>query len=373
MQRRRVGIVAGGRTPFVASKGAFSGESPLSLGTHAVRGLIERHDVAPGSIDSLVYGAVVPEPDTPNLAREIVFEAGLPPTIDAQTVSSYCVTGLRAITIVADAIAAGRIDCGIAGGVEWLSGADPATFREPSTGRTMGDHTEETRRAWEISRERQDEIALASHRAAIAARDHIRGELLPLAGVQDDGGPRDDTSAEALAALAPAFAEDGTLTAGNSCPISDGASAVVLMSERRIVAEGREPLAWLRAVQFGAIDPAEGLLMAPARVVPRLLERSGLRVDRFDLIEMHEAFAAQVAANVVALETGWKGAPTSTVDWSRVNVNGGSLAIGHPWSATGGRLVTGLAREMERRDVSLGLVVAAAAGAMAGAMVLERG
>ncbi len=169
-----------------------------------------------------------------------------------------------------------------------------------------------------------------------------------------------------------AFDRNGTLTAVNSSPVTDGASAVLLMSEVRARAEGLEPLAFLRTSQYGAIDPGEGLLMAPAVVVPRLLERTGLELGRFDLIEIHEAFAAQVQANVLAWERGWKGAPTGPVDWERVNVNGGSIALGHPWAATGGRIVASLAREMARRDASLGLVSICAAGAMAGAVVLER-
>src|SRR5262245_25335272 len=155
----RVAIVAGARTPFVKAGKAFASLGPLALAKHTVRGLIDRHRVDPSSVEALVFGAVVPEPGKPNLAREIVLELGLPASIEAQTISSYCITGLRTATIIADAIALGRIDCGIAGGVEWLSGADPATFREPTTGLSMGEHMEITRREWGIPRERQDEIA----------------------------------------------------------------------------------------------------------------------------------------------------------------------------------------------------------------------
>jgi len=369
---QRVAIVAGTRTPFVRAGRAFASLGPLALAKHAVRGLLERHQVDATGVDAMAFGVVVPEPGKPNLAREIVLESGLPAGIEAQTVSSYCITGLRAITIVADAIARGRIEVGIAGGVEWLSGADPATFKEPTTGLTMGEHTEITRREWKISRERQDEIALASHRNAVTARDRLALEIVPLDGVEHDSGPRPDTSLEKLAALKPAFAADGTITAGNASPVTDGASAVLLMSEESAKAQGREPLAFVSDMDYAAIHPDEGLLMAPAITVPRLLARARLRLADMDLLEIHEAFAAQVLANAAAWERGWKGEPTGPVDWQRVNVNGSSIAVGHPWSATGGRIVTTLAYEMARRKARRGLVTICAAGGMAGAFLLTR-
>ena len=232
MTSHRVAIVAGARTPFVKAGQAFSSLGPLALAKHAVRGLLERHDVDPAGIEAMAFGAVVAEPGKPNLAREIVLETGLPAAIEAQTVSSYCITGLRTATIIADAIGRGRIGAGIAGGVEWLSGADPATFREPTTGLSMGEHMEITRAEWEIPRERQDEVALASHRNALAARPHLEREIVPVEGVAWDTGPRSDTSLERLATLKPAFGAGGTITAGNASPVTDGASAVLLMSER---------------------------------------------------------------------------------------------------------------------------------------------
>lgn len=372
MSTRRVAIVAGGRTPFVKAGKAFVGLGPLRLATHSIRGLIARHDVDPQGIDALAVGAVVPEPGKPNLAREVVFEAGLPRGIEAQTLSSYCITGLRSVTTIADAISVGRIECGVAAGAEWLSGADPSTFREPTTGLLMGEHMEHTNKEWRLTRERQDEIALASHRNAVAARDAVSAEIFPLESVEADTGPRDDTSLDALSGLKPVFDAEGTLTAGNSSPVTDGAAAVLLMSEDRARSEGREPLAFIRGMQYGAIDPAEGLLMAPAIIVPRLLEQTGVGMQQIDLIEIHEAFASTVLANVTAWERGWKGVPTGEVDWDRINVNGGSVALGHPWSATGGRIATTLAYEMAHRDASLGLISICAAGAMAGAVLLER-
>ena len=368
----RVAIVAGARTPFVKAGKAFSHLGPLALAEHAVRGLLERHRVNASGVEAIAFGAVVPEPGKPNLAREIVLEMSLPASIEAQTVSSYCITGLRTATIIADAIAVGRIACGIAGGVEWLSGADPATLREPTTGLSMGEHMEITCRQWKIPRQRQDEVALASHRNAVAARTRLAGEIVPVEGVEADSGPRPDTSLERLAALKPAFDPAGTITAGNASPVTDGASAVLLMSEAQAREEGREPLAFIEAIEYAAIHPDEGLLMAPAIAVPRLMKRAGLGMADFDLVEIHEAFAAQVIANVWAWEQGWKGPATGPVDWEKVNVNGSSVAVGHPWAATGGRILTTLAYEMARRGARRGLISICAAGAMAGAMLLTR-
>ena len=368
----RVAIVAGARTPFVRAGKAFASLGPLELAQHAVRGLLERHAIDARRVDALAFGVVVPERGKPNLAREIVLEGGLPASIEAQTVSSYCITGLRTATVIADAIARGRIQCGIAGGAEWLSGADPATFKEPTTGLTMGEHMEITCREWKIPRARQDEVALASHRNAVAARERLAREIVPLAGVDYDTGPRPDTSLEKLAALKPAFAPDGSITAGNASPVTDGAAAVLMMSETRAREERREPLAFLEGMDYAAIHPDEGLLMAPAITVPRLLRKAGLRLADIDLLEIHEAFAAQVIANVMAWERGWKDEPLGSIDWARVNVNGSSVAVGHPWSATGGRIVTTLAYEMQRRGARRGLISICAAGAMAGAFLLSR-
>src|SRR5207247_3526468 len=208
-------------------------------------GPLDRAKVERQGIDAIAFGAVVAERGKPTLAREIVLEAGLPARIEAQTVSSYCITGLRTATIIAEAISDGRISAGIAGGVEWLSGSDPSTFNEPSTGLSMGQHTEITRKEWGISRARQDEIALASHRNAVAARERLAQEIVPLDGIAEDTGPRPDTSLDRLATLKPAFGADGTITAGNSSPGTDGAYAVLLMSEKRGRQGGRETVGYI--------------------------------------------------------------------------------------------------------------------------------
>lgn len=372
MAEQRVAIIAGARTPFVKAGRELSELGPLALGTGAVKGLMQRVDFDPGLIGALVFGTVVPEKGRPNLARELVFEAGLPASVEAQTLSSYCISGLRAVTAIAEGISTGRIAAGIAGGADSLSHASMQTFQEPSTGLSMGQHMEITSKEWQVPRGRQDEIALASHRRAVAAREHLAEEIVPLLGVERDTGPREDSSLKALAALSPVFDEQGTLTAGNSSPVTDGASALLLMSEEMARVHRLRPLAFIRAMAYGAIPVDQGLLMAPAEVVPRLLAREGLSLGEIDLVEIHEAFSAQVLANAMAWEQGWKSAPIGPLAWSRVNVNGGSLALGHPWSATGGRIVTTLANEMTRRDRQYGLVSICSAGAMAGAFLLER-
>jgi acetyl-CoA acetyltransferase family protein len=229
---------------------------------------------------------------------------------------------------------------------------------------------------WGIPRIDQDEIALRSHlRAAAATEDgRLPGEIVPMDGLDHDSMIRPATTLEKLAALPPVFdrSPQGTLTAGNSSPLTDGAAAVLLASEDRAAELGLEPLAFVRAIEFASIDPKDGLLMAPAVAVPRILERTGLDLADFDLVEMHEAFGGQVACNLAAWEQGWKERPIGKVDPDRLNVNGSSIAIGHPFAATGARIVTTLADEMVRREARLGLVSICGAGATAAAMVLER-
>jgi acetyl-CoA acetyltransferase family protein len=369
---KRVAIVAGMRTPFVRAGTHFKELGPLKLGVHSVKGLLEKVPIDPEIIQAIAFGVVVPEAGKPNLAREIVFETGLPSSIEAQTVSSYCITGLRTLSAISDAIALGRIEGGIAGGVDSFSHADMDIFIEPSTGLSMGQHMELTAKKWNISREDQDKIALASHENAVKAQEKLSLEISPLLGIDHDTGPRSDTSLDALARLRPVFDQNGTLTAGNSSPVTDGAASLLLMSEERARSEGLDVLAFIKSFEYGAIDPQDGLLMAPAVTVPRILEKNALALTDIDLVEIHEAFGAQVLANIMALEQGFRGNPTGPFDMDRVNVSGSSVAIGHPWAATGGRIVITLAHEMARRNVKHGLVSICAAGAMAGALLLER-
>lgn len=412
--RPRVAVLAGLRTPFVKAGTVFRRHPALTLATHAVRGLLDRHQIDRATIDELIYGIVLVDPRTPNLAREIVFTAGLPSRIRAHTVSNNCITGIQAITAAYDAIVSRRAEVVIAGGVESMSnpailfrpraarrfldlamarsvgarlrlalGLRPGDFlpampaiAEPSTGLSMGEHTELIAKEWKIARAAQDEIAYASHRHAAAATEdgRLRAEIHPLDGVDRDLLVRADTSLERLAQLKPVFDRGpaGSLTAGNSSPLTDGASAVLLMSEARARREGREPLAYIKDFEYAAIDPRDGLLMAPGVAVPRLLARAGLRLADMDIVEMHEAFGAQVLANLAAWERGWKEAAIGRVERARLNPLGSSIAVGHPFSATGGRIVTTLANEMQRRGAHYGLVSICAAGAMAAAMILER-
>lgn len=410
----RIAVVAGMRTPFVKAGTAFKHVTPLQLGTHAVDGLIETHRVDPTIVDELVYGIVLHDPRIPNLAREIAFKSTLPSSVRAHTVSNNCITGIHAITAVYDSIVNGRAETGIAGGVESMSnpailfghrasrlfldvaGARgwrgklglalklrPRHFKpnfpaiaEPSTGLSMGEHTEIIAKAWHISRAAQDEIAYRSHLNAHAATDdgRLQAEIHPLDNVDHDLLIRGDTTPARLAQLKPAFDRGpaGTLTAGNSSPLTDGASAVLLMSEKRARREGREPLAYIKAFEYAAIDPNDGLLMAPALAVSRLLRKTGLTLADMDIVEIHEAFAAQVLANVAAWEQGWHEPAVGKLDRAKLNPLGGSIAVGHPFAATGGRIVTTLANEMKRRKARYGLISICAAGAMAAAVLLER-
>jgi acetyl-CoA acetyltransferase family protein len=409
----RVAIIAGTRTPFAKAGTAFKDYSPLDLGVHAVSGLIKTHKVPPESVDELVYGIVILDPKIPNLAREIVFKAKLPSTVRAHTVSNNCITGIHAITAIYDSIVGGRTEVGIAGGTEsmsnppllfgekisriFLDAASEKSFgpklsnflkirpwhfkptapaiAEPSTGLSMGEHTEIMAKEWKIPRKEQDEIAYRSHMNAHTATEdgRLKAEIYPLNGVDRDLIIRPDTTLEKLAKLPPVFDRSpaGTLTAGNASPLTDGASAVLLMSEQRAKKEGRQPLAFIKAFEYAAIDPKDGLLMAPAVAVPRLLKKTGLKLSNMDIIEMHEAFAAQIACNIRAWENGWKEKAIGKVALDKLNPLGSSIAVGHPFAATGGRIVTTLANEMKRRKAKYGLVSICAAGAMAAAMILE--
>ena len=410
----RVAVVGGSRTPFAKAGTVLRKFSALDLSTHSVNGLLEKQELDPNSVDELVYGITVLDARIPQFAREVVFSSGLPSTVRALTVVNNCIAGTSAITSIYDSIVAGRAEIGLAGGVESMSNPallfsrrasrvflDAASARtlgqrlrvfarlrpwdfkpnapgvqEPSTGLSMGEHTELTVKEWKISREDQDEIAYRSHMNAHQATQdgRLKTEIHPLAGIDHDLLIRPATSMAKLAQLPPVFdrSPTGTLTAGNSSPLTDGAAVVLLMSEDRAQKENREPLAFIKAFEYGAIDPKDGLLMAPGVAVPRLLRKTGLTLSDMDLIEMHEAFGGQVASNLRAWEQGWKESAIGRVDRDKLNQLGSSIAIGHPFAATGARIVTTLANEMQRRNARYGLVSICAAGAQASAMILER-
>ncbi|MBT8202698.1 MAG: acetyl-CoA C-acyltransferase [Acidimicrobiia bacterium] len=410
----RVAVVAGSRTPFAKAGAQLRKHRALDLGTHAVDGVLDAADINPEIVDTLVFGIVVVDARVPHLAREVTFSSRLPDSTRALTITDNCITSASGIELVVDSIRAGRAEVGIAGGVESMSNPSvlmskkassvflqAASARslgdrlkifsqlrpkdlvpqapgvaEPSTGLTMGEHCELMVKEWKISRQEQDEIAYRSHMNAAAATEdgRLTAEIAPLDGIDRDTMIRPETSMEKLAKLRTVFdpTPAGTLTAGNSSPLTDGAAAVMLMSEERARAEGLEPLAFVRDVEFVGINPADGLLMGPGVAVPRLLRRNGLDLDDMDIVEMHEAFGGQVACNLAAWEQGWQEPPIGKLDRTRLNPLGSSISIGHPFAATGARIVTTLANEMARREARYGLVSICGAGATAAALILER-
>ena len=419
-------IIAGCRTPFVRSGTHFRNLTAIDLGRHAVTELVARTGIPPETVDHLVYGTVLHDPQAPNIAREVGLSA-LPKDVPAVTVSRACASANQAIADGANLIEAGCADIVVAGGAECLSripilasdrlsktlvsasraktlGARLRAFArlrprdlipvapaiaEYSTGESMGQAAERMARENGISREDQDLWALGSHRKAHAGTGdgRLTDEIAPFylpprydVTVDRDNGIRADTSIEALSALRPVFdREYGSVTAGNASPLTDGASAVLLASPRRASELGLEPLGYLRSYAITALDPAAQLLQGPAYAAPIALDRAGLTMADIDLLEMHEAFAAQVLSNLQAWDSddfcrkelgrpGKVGHPDPDV----INVMGGSIAIGHPFGATGGRLTTTLLNELRRRDGQFGLVTVCAAGGMGFAMVLER-
>jgi acetyl-CoA acetyltransferase family protein len=410
----RVAVMGGARTPFVKAGTTFKKYSALELGVHSIDGLLEKQNLDPDSVDELIYGIVVVNPRISHLAREVNFSSRLPSKVRALTVTDNCITGLSAIAVVYDSIVGGRAQVGIAGGVESMSnpallfGARasrifldaaaarstierlkqflklrpwhfkpyPPAIAEPSTGLSMGEHTELMVKEWKVPREEQDQFAYRSHMNAHAATEdgRLKEEIHPLAGIGHDLLIRADTTPEKLAKLAPAFDRSaaGTITAGNASPLTDGAASTLLMSESRAQQEGREPLAFIKRFEFVGIDPKDGLLMGPGIAVPRLLRKTGLKLADMDIVEMHEAFAGQVACNRRAWKQGWKEAAIGGVTDDKLNPLGSSIAVGHPFAATGARIVTTLANEMKRRNAKYGLISICGAGATASAMILER-
>jgi acetyl-CoA acyltransferase len=425
---RRVAIVGGCRTPFLKSGTDFKALTAIDLGTLAVRELMNRSEIQGADVDELIYGTVVHSVQAPNIAREVLLRSGIPAQVPAFTVSRACASSNQAITSAAEKIALGQGDVVVAGGAESLtdipilvskplrdrlvaaskaktlggrlkafSGFRPSelapmtpAIAEPSTGETMGESAERMAKENGISREEQDRWGLRSHRLAAAgiADGRLTAEIAPVyvppeydQVVDRDNGVRDDSSPEQMAKLRPVFDRKyGTVTAATSSPLTDGGSAVLLMSEERVKADGREPLGYIRSWAYAALAPSDQLLQGPAFAVPRALERAGVTMQDIELWEMHEAFAAQVLSNLQWLDSDTfarerlgRSRKVGILPEDRINVMGGSIALGHPFGATGGRLTITLLNEMKRRDVSLGLVSVCAAGALGFAMVVERG
>ena len=423
-QLRRVAIIGGNRIPFARSNGPYATASNQAMLTAALEGLIERYNLHGLRMGEVAAGAVLKHSRDFNLTRECVLGSRLSPQTPAYDIQQACGTGLEAALLVANKIALGQIECGIAGGVDTTSDAPigvneglrkillqanrsksmadklkvllqlrpqhlkPELPRngEPRTGLSMGQHCELMAQTWQIPRAEQDQLALQSHQkmAASYAEGWHNDLLTPFLGLTRDNNLRPDLTLEKLASLKPAFerSEKGTLTAGNSTPLTDGASLVLLGSEAWAKERGLPILAYLRDGEAASVDfvnGAEGLLMAPVYAVPRLLARNGLTLQDFDYYEIHEAFAAQVLCTLKAWEDAdycktrlGLDAPLGSIDRSRLNVKGSSLAAGHPFAATGGRIVANLAKLLDAAGKGRGLISICAAGGQGVTAIIER-
>lgn len=409
---QRAVILGGARTPFVKAGQAFAELDVLDLARAATGEALARTEIDPRHVSEVILGNVARPVAYHNLAREVVLSLSMPAEIPAYTVGLACASACVAITNAADHIATGNADVVVAGGSESLTNVPlmlaprfarslvaasmakslPAKaaslahvrmsdlapvapgIRETSTGLTMGESAERMAAINGITRRDQDEWALRSHTLAAAgwADGRIAREVAPVytdgTAVTEDGQIRRDSTMEKLSTLAPVFdREHGTITAGNASPLTDGAAAVVLASESRARELGHEPIAAIRSYAYAAVDPAGQLLIAPAYAIPIALQRAGLSLEDIDLFEMHEAFASQVLSTLRVLEQNGIG----TIPREKLNVMGGSISLGHPFGATGARLVLTLAHEMKRRGVRYGLATACAAGGNGAAILLE--
>jgi acetyl-CoA acyltransferase len=422
---RRVAVVAGLRTPFAKQGTGFRNVSALELGKIVVAELLQRTAVRPSEVEQVVYGQVVPSLKAPNVAREIVLGTGMPRTIEAFSVSRACATSYQSAVSVAEAILLGTIEVGIAGGCDSASDIpmtvskplseallraskakhvgdklaafqrvsardllpEPPALKEPSTGLTMGESAEKMAKENRISRRAQDEFAHRSHSLAAQAwqsgrfAEEVMAVYVPpkYEACLEDNLVRKDSSLESYEKLRPVFDRKyGTITAGNSSPLTDGASALLLMNAERAKADGLAVLGYVKSYAFAAVDPAGQMLMGPAYATPLALERAGLGLENMDLVDMHEAFSAQVLSNTQAFESErfaveklGRSKRIGSIDWDKFNVNGGSIALGHPFAATGARQITQTLRELKRRGGQFALCTACAAGGLGAAMVLE--
>lgn len=425
-QSDRIAVVAGLRTPFTKAGTALRTMRTVDLATFVVKELLERYEIPKKEITLCVYGQVVPTLDWLNIAREVVLRANLPRSIEAFSVSRACATSIQAATSAAESMLLGHHDAAIAGGADSMSDVPlgvskrlatalmdaqkaktlpeklktfsklrvtdipppvPGFSREPMTGETMGEAAEKMAKQNGISRVEQDRIAYLSHRNASRAWSDgtYAAEVVHVipppyqTPVDKDNLVRDDASLEALAKLPPVFdKKHGTITAGNASPLTDGASALVLMRESKAKALGYTPLGYLKSWAYAAVDPGWQLLMGPVFAAPTALARAGLTLAQMDLVDMHEAFAAQVASNLQALaskqfaqEKLGLSEAVGEIDPQKLNVNGGSIAIGHPFAATGARMILSTLRELKKRGGQHGLLTVCAAGGLGAAVVLE--
>ncbi|MEV6268968.1 acetyl-CoA C-acetyltransferase [Kribbella sp. NPDC051936] len=421
---RKVAVVAGNRIPFARQDKTYRHASNSDMLTAALNGLVDRAGLGGQEVGEVVAGAVLKHARDWNMVREVVLGSKLAPTTPAYDIQQACGTGLEAAILVGNKIALGQIDAGIAGGVDTASDAPVAvndrlrnilldlnrakTYpdrlkvlarvrpkdvvpeiprnAEPRTRKSMGEHAALTALEWGISREAQDELAYRSH--VNLAKSYDRGFqddlITPYLGLEKDQNLRPDTTLEKLAKLKPVFGkgETATMTAGNSTPLTDGASTVLLSTDEWAEQHGLRPLAYLTHSQTAAVDyvkGAEGLLMAPAYAVPRMLQRAGLTLQDFDYYEIHEAFASQVLSTLKAWEDPifckerlGLDAPLGEIDRDKLNVNGSSLAAGHPFAATGGRIVAALAKQLDENGGGRGLISICAAGGQGVVAILEK-
>ncbi len=418
---RRVAILGGSRIPFARSMGAYAEASNQEMLGFTLKSLVERFELRGQTLGDVAGGAVLKHSRDFNLTREAVIDSGLSAQTPAFDVQRACGTSLDTTMLIGMKIALGQIEVGIAGGVDtasdvpivypkayqqlllrsargksfgekvtpWL-GLRPKHFKpsfpavvEPRTGLSMGESCERMAKTWQISREDQDRLALESHRKAAAAYDEgfFKDLVVEFRGLKQDNNLRPDSTMEKLAKLKPAFAANGTLTAGNSTPMTDGASAVLLASEEWAKARGLPVLAYLSYAKVAAVDfvGKEGLLMAPVYGVPRLLADANLRLQDFDFYEIHEAFAAQVLCTLKAWQSPefcreklGLAEPLGAIDPAKFNVKGSSLATGHPFAATGTRIVATLAKLLAQRGSGRGLISICTAGGMGVMAILER-
>jgi acetyl-CoA acyltransferase len=424
MAQDRVVVVGGVRTPFARARTVYQKMPASVLGGIVLRETVARNDIDPSVIEEIYMGIVSAPADGPNVAREAAFDSGLPPTIPATTNNRYCATSAEAAAAISGKIAAGQISAGIAGGVESISSIralfsqeatdffqdfarmkTPAAklqhfakfkpgllaphapgIKEPTTGLTMGQSADLMAREFKVGREEQDKYAVESHLKAHAAweRGFYKSHVIPVSTpdgkiIERDTDIRSDTSVEKLSTLRPVFYKDGTITAGNASPLTDGASAVLLMSESRARELNLKPLGVIRSFATAAVDiHKEPLLIGPAFVMPKALKQAGITWNDLDLYEIHEAFAGQVLATIRAIESKeWAkeklgmDQAIGQVDLSKLNVNGGSIPLGHPFGATGGRVILQALHELRNRKKNLGLISICAAGGMGTVMVVE--
>ena len=422
---RRVGIVGGVRIPFCRNNTAYADIGNFGMSVKTLGALVERYRLHGMELGEVAFGAVIKHASDWNLAREATLSSGLAPTTPGITTARACGTSLDNAIIIANKIAVGQIEAGIAGGSDTTSDVPIVYGRalqqrllavnraktplekiktafkgfsfgelkpsfpavaEPRTGKSMGEHCEMMAREWKISREAQDQLAYASHHNAAAAyeRGFFKDLVVPFRAIERDNNLRPDVSLEKLASLKPAFDRTsglGTLTAGNSTPLTDGAAAVLLASEDWAKAQNLPIQAWLTHARVAAVDfvHGEGLLMAPTIAVPRMLDEAGLTLQDFDYYEIHEAFAAQVLCTLRAWESIdycrnrlGRDKPLGAIDPAKLNINGSSLALGHPFAATGARIVATLAKMLAEKGAGRGLISICTAGGMGVTAILER-